>query len=574
MTDLVVRNGFVVDGTGAPGRRADVAITDGRITEISERVTDSGAREIDADGLVVTPGFVDLHTHYDAQILWDATASPSPLHGVTTVMGGNCGFALAPAAGEHIDYLARLMSRVEGIPLPALEQGVPWDWKSVGDYLDRVASSGSSVNAGFLTGHSALRRVVMGDESTEGEASEDQIDAMVRLLHEALDAGAMGFSSSQAHTHNDGNGNPVPSRHASRDELIALASAVRAHPGTQLELIIPGCLNGFTDDEVELMADLSLAADRPLNWNVLGVSGGGNHEHQLAASTRAAERGARVVALTIPQGMQIRLSFLSGFVLDGLPGWRDVIGLPVEERIRALSDPAVRADLDRKAHSPEAGILANLANWERFTIVETFTPGTKMYEGLRVGDVAREAGKTPFDALLDIVVADRLRTGLRPDMPKESDDTWQARAAVWTDPRAVVGASDAGAHLDMFCMAGYSTFLVGPAVRDLHLLSLEESVRLLTDVPARLYGLTGRGRLSAGGHADLAIFDPATVAPGRERTLDDLPGGASRIVVDATGMRHVLVAGTEIVRDDACTGATPGTVLRSGRDTETVHASS
>jgi N-acyl-D-aspartate/D-glutamate deacylase len=334
------------------------------------------------------------------------------------------------------------------------------------------------------------------------------------------------------------------------------------HDRTQLELIIPGCLNGFSDDEVDLMVDLCLAADSPLNWNVLGVSASGNHEHQLAASSRAAERGARVVALTIPQSMRIRLSFLSGFVLDGLPGWREVLGTPVDERLRLLADPAVRARLDAGAHSDDAGVLANLARWDRFTVAEAFTDETRASEGRTIGEIAAARGVEPFDALLDIVVADGLRTGLRPALPAEDDATWQARAAVWRDPRAVVGASDAGAHLDMFCMAGYSTFLVGPAVRDHGLLSLEEAVRLLTDVPARLYGLAGRGRIEVGAHADLVVFDPATVGPGRERTLDDLPGGASRIVVESHGVERVLVAGTEIVADGSFTGATPGTVLR------------
>jgi N-acyl-D-aspartate/D-glutamate deacylase len=561
--DLLLRGGTVVDGTGAAAHVADVAVDAGRVVAIGPAATAlGGTRTVDVGGRVVAPGFVDLHTHYDAQLLWDPTASPSPLHGVTTVFGGNCGFGLAPADAANTDYLARLMARVEGIPLPAIEAGVPWSWRDFAGYLDRLDADGTAVNAGFLVGHCALRRQVMGAAATGAEASDDQVAAMQALLEDALGAGAIGFSSSQAPTHNDGNGDPVPSRFASRDELVALASVLGPHAGTQLELIIPGCLNGFTDTEVDLMVDLCLAARSPLNWNVLGVSAAGDHEHQLAASSAAAERGATVVALTIPQSMRIRLSFLSGFVLDGLPGWREVLGTPVAERLRLLSDPAVRARLDEGAHSDDAGVLANLARWERFTVAEAFTDETRAYEGRTIGEVAAERGVAPFDALLDVVVADGLRTGLRPALPAEDDATWQARAAVWRDPRAVVGASDAGAHLDMFCMAGYSTFLVGPAVRELGLLSIEEAVRLLTDVPAQLYGLADRGRIEVGAHADLVVFDPDTVGPGRERTLDDLPGGASRIVVESRGVDRVLVAGTEIVADGGFTGATPGTVLR------------
>jgi N-acyl-D-aspartate/D-glutamate deacylase len=573
MLDLKLSGGTVVDGTGAPARRADVGIRDQRVVAIGD-VDEDATRTIDATDLVVAPGFVDLHTHYDAQLLWDATASPSPLHGVTTVFGGNCGFTLAPAAEEHVDYLARLMARVEGIPLPALQQGLSWDWKSFADYLQRVEDHGTAVNAGFLAGHSAVRRVVMGEAAVGNEATDDQIEQMERLLHECLDAGAMGFSTSQAHTHNDGDGNPVPSRAATRDELVRLAGTVRSHPGTQLELIIAGCLNGFSDDDIDLMTAMSLAADRPVNWNVLGVTPGGMHDHQLEAGTRAAERGARVVALTLPQGIRIRLSFLTGFVLDGLPGWREIIALPVPERIKAFSDPGVRARLDEQAHSKEAGVLANLARWERLEIVEGFTPETRVYEGRKVGDIAREQGKAPFDALLDIVITDGLRTGLRPDFGgPEPAETWRMRVGVWRDSRAMVGGSDAGAHLDMMSGASYSTFVVGDAVRNGYL-PLEEAVRLLTDKPARLYGLRDRGRIAEGAFADLVCFDPATIGPLGERTYDDLPGGASRIVAESKGVQHVLVNGTEIVHDGAYTGATPGTLLRAGRDTETVNAAS
>jgi N-acyl-D-aspartate/D-glutamate deacylase len=568
--DTLIKGGTVVDGTGAPARDGDVAIRDGRIVDIGE-VDESGARTIDASGLVVAPGFVDLHTHYDAQLLWDPTASPSPLHGVTTVFGGNCGFGLAPALEENVDYLARLMARVEGIPLPALQHGVPWDWHSFGDYLDRVESSGIAVNAGFLAGHSVLRRQVMGADAVGEPATDEQIAAMERLLHDALAAGAIGFSSSQAPTHNDGDGNPVPSRSASRAELVRLAKVINGHPGTQLELIIPGCLNGFTDDEVALMAEMSLAADRPLNWNVLGVAPGGNHEHQLEASTRAAERGARVVALTLPQGIRIRLSFLSGFVLDGLPGWRETFALPPAERMRALHDPQTRRRLDELAHSPEAGVLANLARWERLEIVEGFTPATHALEGHRIGEIAHERDATAFDTLCDIVIADELRTGLKPDFGgPEPDEVWKMRAEVWRDPRAVIGGSDAGAHLDMMSGASYSTFVVGDAVRGGYV-TLEEAVALLSDVPARLYGLRDRGRIAPGMRADIVMFDPETVGPTGERTYDDLPGRASRIVAQARGVEHVLVNGTEIVRDHAYTGATPGVVLRAGRDTKTVN---
>jgi N-acyl-D-aspartate/D-glutamate deacylase len=566
--DLLIRSGNVVDGTGAPGRVADVGIRDGRIVSVGSLDEPSG-EVLDADGLVVAPGFVDLHTHYDAQLFWDPTASPSPLHGVTTVFGGNCGFSLAPAGDEHATYLARLMSRVEGIPLPALEAGLDWNWSSFADWSARLDGA-TAVNAGFLAGHSALRRAVMGDDAVGQPASSTQIHAMTDALRVALAAGAMGFSTSRAPTHHDGDGNPVPSRAATDEEILSLCRVVRDFPGTQLEAIVPGCINGFDEDEMGLLASMSAGAGRPLNWNVLGVGDTESYKHQLLASDRAAGRGGRVVALTLPQGIKLRLTFLSGMILDALPGWSDLFGLPVPERLAALHDPAVRQRLDEGAKSPDAGIIGALARWRHLRIVETFTPETAPYENRTVGEVAAETGKNEFDALLDIVVADELRTGLAPGMPPESDEVWAERAKVWRDPRTVVGGSDAGAHLDMMCGATYSTFLVGEAVRDRGLLTLEEAVRQLTTVPASLYGVRDRGRLAPGAWADVVIFDPATVGPRPERTRADLPGGAARLVAEADGVRAVLVNGVVIVDDGRFTGATPGRFLRSGTDTQTV----
>ncbi|HEY7947472.1 MAG TPA: amidohydrolase family protein [Acidimicrobiales bacterium] len=568
MPDLLIRGGTVVDGTGGPARRADVSIDDGRVVAVGD--TDGTAtRVIDADGLMVAPGFVDLHTHYDAQLSWDPSASPSPLHGVTTVIGGNCGFSLAPSGPDHSDYLARMMARVEGMPLSSLEK-LDWTWTTFGDWLGRLDGK-IGVNAGFLVGHSAVRRAVMGEAAVGATATEEQVDAMLAMVHRSLEEGALGLSTSQAHTHNDGDGAPVPSRSATRAEIEALCAAVGDHDGTTLEIIVPGCLNGFSDDEVDLMATLSLLANRPVNWNVLGVSAMNRAglEHQLAASSAAAERGATVVALTLPHTMKIRLSFSHGAIIDGLPGWRELFAVPVAERIRRLSDPAERRRLDEGAKSKEAGIIGALANWQMLLIDETFAPANAAYEGRSVGEMATERGQDPFDCLCDIVIADELRTGLRPPIP-ESEADWELKADVWRDPRTVVGGSDAGAHLDVMCGAIYSTSLLGEGVRKRGLLSWEEAVHQLTDVPARLYGLRGRGRLAAGYAADVCIFDPDRVGQLPERTRADLPGGASRLYAEAQGIEHVLVNGTEIAAAGAFTGALPGAVLRSGHDTDTV----
>ncbi|MFZ6003384.1 MAG: N-acyl-D-amino-acid deacylase family protein [Actinomycetota bacterium] len=570
MASLLIRGGLVVDGTGAPGVVGDVAVRDGRIVPADE--LDSGHEVVDATDLVVAPGFVDLHTHYDAQLTWDPSASPSSLHGVTTVFGGNCGFTLAPAGEEHAAYLMRMMARVEGMPLEALEAGLSWDWTDWADWSSRLDGR-IGVNAGFLVGHSAVRRAVMGDQCHDA-ASAEQIAAMAQIVAEACAAGALGFSTSTAPTHNDGDGSPVPSRGATPDELAALAAAVRDVPGTTIEAILAGCINGFTDDERDLLAAMSVAAQRPVNWNVLGVSSMNptGHESQLAASDHAAAQGGRVVALTLPHTMRLRLSFLSGFVLDGFPGWREVLSLPIPQRMAALADPDVRRRLDAGASSDEAGLLRGLAAWRNLEVIEAFAPENASHEGRTIGEIADERGDgvDPFDLLLDIVLADELRTGLRPSGLRDSKADWELRADVWRDPRAVIGGSDAGAHLDMMCGAIYSTALLSHGVRDYGVITLEDAVHEITDVPARFYGLRERGRIAPGYSADLVLFDPATVGYLPERMRYDLPGGAWRLHSEATGIERVLVNGVTVVESGAPTGATPGTLLRSGRDTETV----
>lgn len=567
MLDLVIRGAEVVDGTGAPRRRADVGIRDGRIEAVREGLGPA-RRTLDAEGAVLAPGFVDVHTHYDAQVFFDPTLSPSPLHGVTTAIGGNCGFSIAPLVPEAAPYLARMLARVEGMPLESLEAGVPWDWGSFGEYLDRIEGT-LAIHAGFLVGHSTLRRVAMGERAVGERATPEDLETMGRLLEESLRAGALGFSSSLAPTHNDAEGRPVPSRHATGEELLALASRVARHPGTTLEFI--PTVGPFSEAVVDLMTELSLAARRPLNWNVLGVSSWSDlWREQLRASDVAAERGARVVALTLPQVMTLRLNFRSGFVLDAFPGWGEVLSLPLAERKAALADPAVRERMLRGAHSEEAGVFRALAGFEKMRIDEAFTEAGRAFEGRTVGELAAARGVEPFDALLDLAVAEDLRTSFMPQIPGDDEASWKARAEAWLDPRTVVGGSDAGAHLDMIDTFSFTTALLGPAVRDRGLLSLEEAVHQLTEVPARLLGLRGRGRIAPGAHADLVLFDPSRIGPGRVRTQYDLPGGAGRLTGGAHGILRVLVAGREVVVDGELTDQRPGAVLRSGRDTETV----
>ncbi|MEU2608464.1 N-acyl-D-amino-acid deacylase family protein [Streptomyces albus] len=576
MLDHLITGATVVDGTGAPSYRADVGIRDGRIALVAApgTVREEARSSQDATGLVLAPGFVDPHTHYDAQLFWDPYATPSMNHGVTTVSGGNCGFTLAPLNPDRpqdADYTRRMMARVEGMSLVALEEGAPWTWHSFGDYLDALEGR-TAVNAGFMVGHCALRRHVMGEDAIGGRPTEEQLAAMLRLLHEAMDAGAWGLSTTQSSSHSDGDGRPVASRHAAPDELLALSRAVADHEGTQIEAIVAGCLDQFSDEEIDLFVAMSAQSGRPLNWNVLTIDAAVPERvpRQLAASERAREAGGRVVALTMPILTPMNMSLGTFCALNLIPGWGDILSLPVPERIARLRDPAVRAEMLRRADSKEAGVFRRLARFDRYVIGDTYSAANEGLTGRVVADIAAERGQDPFGCLVEICAADELRTVLWP-MPTDNDpDSWELRRRTWEHPDVLLGGSDAGAHLDRMCGAPYTTRFLGDCLRGRKLVGLERAVQMLTDEPARLFGLRERGRVRQGWHADLVLFDPERIDAGPATLVHDLPGDSPRLDSRATGIVGVWVNGVETVRDDQVTGAVPGTVLRSGRDTETV----
>jgi N-acyl-D-aspartate/D-glutamate deacylase len=563
MLDIVIRDAELIDGTGADPVRGDIGIAGGRIAALG-RITESARQTIDAAGRVVCPGFVDVHTHYDAQVFWDGTVSPSCYHGVTTIFGGHCGFSIAPLSKEAAPYLLNMLARVEGIPANTLEQGVPWDWQTFGEYLAKLDGR-IGVNAGFMAGHSALRRVVMGARAVGEKATREDLERMKALLAQSLAQGAMGFSSTISPTHNDADGNPVPSRHASREELIALAGVCRDYDGTSIEFL-PG-VGRFSEDIKQLMSDLSTAAQRPLNWNALSAGDPETMANQLSASDFARRNGGDVRALTIPQPITIRINLFSGFVFDALNGWDALFRLPVEERMRVLRDPERRRALDEAARA--SGPFRGLANWPELTVHSAFDPKHKHLEGRKIGDIAAEQGKTPFDAMLDLALAEGLRTSFMPPAVGADKALWKVRGRLWADDRTVIGASDAGAHLDMIDTFAFSTQVLGNGVREHEAITLPAAVHQLTQVPAELFGLRERGLLRVGWHADIVVFDPATVGSGPVHMRPDLPCDEPRIYADAYGIDHVLVNGVEIVRDGKHTQAMPGKALRSGKDTYT-----
>jgi N-acyl-D-aspartate/D-glutamate deacylase len=563
--DLVIRGGSVIDGTGAPRRTADVGIRDGRVVAVGQ-VDERARRSIDADGGLVTPGFVDIHTHYDAQVFWDPVLTPSILHGVTTVVAGNCGFSIAPLRADASEYLMTMLARVEGMPLESLETGVPWDWQTSAEFFGRLEGQ-LAPNIGFMVGHSTIRRLVMGEDATRRTSTPEELDAMRAMLAESLAAGGLGLSSSWGHAHRDAAGDPVPSRWADSDELIALAAVCRDFEGTSVEFI-PNSRAGNFGETLDVMARMSTTSRRPVNWNAVPVSAAEREEAfaKLRGGTLARERGGKVIALTIPMTPVLRYTFRTGFLLDAIPGWAKPMSLPVPEKLALFEDPVQRRALDESSRNMTG---MHLGQWDNQVILETFSPELKRYEGRMVADVAAEEGKTSFDALVDICVADGLRTVFTPYQAEETAADWDARLAVWRDDRALIGASDAGAHLDFLNTFNLQTWFLERVVRSEALMSVEEAIHYFTGAPAQLYGLRDRGVLREGACADVVVFDPTTVGSGPVYTRFDLPAGAPRLYADAVGIDCVLVSGQPVVVANELTGALPGTVLHSGRDTYT-----
>jgi N-acyl-D-aspartate/D-glutamate deacylase len=572
MLDHLIRGATVVDGSGSPGTTADVGVRDGRIVSVG-RVDEPSRETLDADGLVVCPGFVDVHTHYDAQLFWDPSGSPSNVHGVTSVIGGNCSFALAPLHAEDADYTRRMMARVEGMPLAALEHGVPWTWETFGQYLDALEGR-IGLNAGFIAGHSALRRYVLGAEANVRPADERTLPQLEAALDDALRGGALGFSTDISAAHMDAEGQPIPAKGAQPDEHLALCAVVGRHPGTMLSGIFQGGSTGWSTAELDHLSRMSAVANRVLNWNLLVVDAAYPDRalRQLDLSRHARRLGGRIVALTMPTSAPMTMSFGNYCALFLIPGWREIMQLPVPERMQALRSSDNRRRMETMVNSEEAGMFRGLGRFGDYMIGDTYSDANDGLSGRRVAEIAGERGVPAFDTLLDIVIEDELRTVLWPGPSGDDEETWSIRASVWEDDDVLLGGSDAGAHLDRMCGASYPTQFLDECLRGRKFMTMERAIHHFTDKPARLFGLRDRGRIAEGAFADLVVFDPDEVGSQQARLVNDLPDGAVRLVAGSRGVHHVFVNGVETVRDGASTSATPGTVLRSGRDTDTVTA--
>jgi N-acyl-D-aspartate/D-glutamate deacylase len=405
----------------------------------------------------------------------------------------------------------------------------------------------------------------MGPEAIRRVATSDEVQQMADVLRLAFEAGALGFSSSWARTHNDADGEMVPSRHATAEELVALSAVAGEFPGTSLEFI--PMIGLFEPWAIDLMTDMSAAAQRPLNWNLLvGSLSEEDIEKRLAPGEQAKARGGEIVALTMPLPVSMRFNFGSGFFLDSIPGWEEAMATPRDERLALFTDPAARAALDAAAQS-ESYPFRRLMSWKDHIIFDVEAPENAQYRGARIGDIAEQEGREAWDVLCDIAVADELRTSFGAPTPVLTKDDWERRIAIVRDGRALLGGSDAGAHLDLLATFNYPTIILAEAVRQHGVLSLEEAIHHMTEEPARLYGIVDRGVVAEGNYADLVVLDPATVASHPVAMRYDLPGGAGRLYAESEGIEHVVVNGSPIVKDGALLPERSGSLLRSGRDT-------
>ncbi len=553
--DLCIRGGLVVDGSGAPGRAADLGIRDGRIAEIGS-LRGSARQTLDASGCVVAPGFVDLHTHYDAQVLWDRMLSISPWHGVTSVLTGNCGFGVAPTRPEDRERILGTLEKVEGMSLAALQAGLGGDWgfESFPEYLDCLESSGIAINVAVMVGHTPLRLYVMGEEATEREARPDEVEQMRALLEEGLAAGGLGFATSRAPTHMGFEGRPVPSRAASMGELETLAEAL----GTVGHGVLQTAVGA--DLPVETLAALQRRCGRPVTWTAL-LSGFSPEEELRASLERHADLQAEGVAL-YPQvacrPLNLEFRWDSPFPFESHPDFAEVAGAKPAELRQIYTNETFRNAFRKNWRE---GVVTRHAD----EMVVSYCPEHPDFEERRIADLADEQGLHFTELALDLGLESDFAARFR--LPVANSDEKQV-AILLQHPSTVLGLSDAGAHASQLCDAGAPTHLLGYWVREKGVLSLEEGVRQLTSSTADCIGLTDRGRLQEGLAADIVVFDPETVGCGPLRRVHDLPAGADRLVTDATGIHSVIVNGTPIREHDRDVvdpgGALPGRLLRGG----------
>ena len=551
--DLLIRNGTVIDGTGAPSRRGDVAIARGKIVPADGAAT----RVIDAEGLVVAPGFIDPHTHYDAQICWDGATTPSSWHGVTTVVMGNCGVGIAPCKPQAREIAMRDLVNVEAIPFEVLEAGITWDWESFPQYMDAAQRRKPALNLAFLAPLTPFRHYVMGEQSMERAATAEEAKKIASLIGEAIDAGAFGWSSTLLNQHMGYGGRPLACRNASREEIKAYCNALRERGKGSIEFAMTRQIAVLEKDELELLEFMLEESRRPVT--LIALFDRDDLPEALRTTMRSLRpliaRGAR--PQTSPLPLTRELTMRKPFAFGAFPSWKRLF----EDTSKAAQAAVYRDPQFRQSFREDLKRPASFADWARIRVHEVADPKLKHLQDKTVAEIAKERGVDGVDALLDITLEDDLENEF-------TVQSWNTRAdrmaELLNDKSVLLGLGDGGAHLDMLCDSGYPSYVLGTWVRERKVLTLEEAVRRMTSDPADFFGIKDRGRIAPGMAADLVIFDPRTVGPaGRPERWHDLPGGAKRIVVRSRGIEMTLVNGEVAWENGKLTGATAGRVLRS-----------
>ena len=554
--DVLIKNGALIDGTGTAARHGSVAITDGKIIEVGE-IDGPANQVIDAEGTVVAPGFIDPHTHYDAQICWDGAVTPSSWHGVTSVVVGNCGVGIAPCKLESREIAMRDLVNVEAIPYDVLEEGITWDWETFPEYMNAAERREPTLNLAFLAPLTPFRHYVMGTESLERAATAEETCDIQTLLGQAIDAGAFGFSSTILNQHLGFQGRPLACRNASRDELKAYANVLKFRGKGAIEVALTRQIGVLEEEQCELLDFLLDHSGRPVTFIAL-FDRDDISEAVRDTLRRAApmiKKGARPQTSPLPLTREINMR--NPFSFAAFPSWKRLFEDTSEQaQIAIYKDRAFRDQFREELKNPLA-----FGNWERITLHEAQANSLKNLEGLTVAEMARAQGKDAVDTFLDTVVADNLSC----EFTMASFNTRVDRMAeLLNDPSILIGLGDGGAHVDMLCDCGYPTYLLGTWVRERGVLSIEQAVRRLTSDPADFFGISDRGRLQPGLAADIVIFDPDTIGSGnRGERRYDLPGGGKRMVMPSQGVQYTLVNGDVVYAGGQIVGGGSGQILRA-----------
>jgi N-acyl-D-aspartate/D-glutamate deacylase len=564
--DLIIRGGTIVDGSGMGRYRADVGVAEGRIVEIG-RIRSQARRTIDADGLIVAPGFIDGHTHMDAQVNWDRSGTCSCWHGVTTVIMGNCGFALAPCPPDQREWFARCLTAVEDIPLEAMMAGIDWTWETFPEYLATVEKLPKALNYGAYIGHSALRMYVMGKRALSEPATEDDVARMVAAVKDAIRAGAMGFSSSRAGTHVTPDDTPVASRIADWSEIDALVGAM-AELDAGIFQVGPDVSSGPTQRAfLRRLKRVALDSGRPVMFGTISTRQGespNSYRYQLDYLDECVAEGARMFGQTTTKSINAIFALKSYLPFDVLPEWKAVRSLPLAEQKRRMADPAVRARLvaDEATMKPRDNVFqgggAATTDPRKPDYANLFAMRDVDWNDPTVESLARERGTHPVEVMLDLMLANEDQVFVQPLVNEGRDDVLDMLRHPWT----LTTFSDSGAHVCQEMGSSLQTHMLSYWVRARQAFTLEQAVRKMTFDNAAAWELNDRGLVRTGFAADLVLFDEATVRPGMPVVESDLPGGARRLVQKAEGIAATIVNGTVAFEDGVATGATGGRLLK------------